>query len=60
MILDLDPNQNSPEETARLIADGLDKTFVNRTGGGLTEDVEYVERGGRILIPRLVEDTNLQ
>ena len=58
--LDLDPNQNSPEQTARLIADVLDKTFVNRTGGELTKDVEYVERGGRILIPRLVEDTNLQ
>ena len=58
--LDLDPNQNSPQETARLIADVLDKTFVNRTGGELTKDVEYVERGARILIPRLVEDTNLQ
>ena len=58
--LDLDPNQNSQEETARLIVDVLDKTFVNRTGGELTKDVEYVERGGRILIPRLVEDTNLQ
>ena len=58
--LDLDGYSSLPQEASRLIAETLDKAFVQRTEGELSKDVEYAERGGRLVVPRLVEDTPLQ
>ena len=57
--LDLD-GYSSPQEASRLIAETLDKAFMQRAEGKLSKDVEYAERGGRLVVPRLVEDTPLQ
>ena len=58
--MDLDGRPRAPRDTARFITDVVDKAFVDRVAGELTKDVEYVERGGRMLIPRLMEDAQLQ
>ena len=57
--LDLD-GHSSPQKASRLIAESLDKAFVQRAEGKLSKDVEYAERGGRLVVPRLVENTPLQ
>ena len=58
--LDIDPHQPNPETTGSLIVNVLDKSFVATAGQPLTSDVEVVEREGRLLVPRLVEDSQLQ
>lgn len=58
--LDLDGHSSLPEEASRLIAETLDMAFVRRAEVELSKDVEYAERGGRLVVPRLVEDTSLQ
>lgn len=58
--LDLDAYSSSPQEASRLIAETLGKAFVQRAKGELSKDVEYAERGGNLVVPRLVEDTSLQ
>lgn len=58
--LDLDGQSSSPQKASRLIAETLDKAFVQRAESELSKDVEYAERGGRLVVPRLVEDTPLQ
>ena len=58
--LDLEGHSSLPEEASKLIAETLDKAFVERVEGDLSKDVEYAERGGRLVVPRLVEDTPLQ
>ena len=58
--LDLDGHSSSPQEASRLIAETLDKAFVQRWEGELSKDVEYAGREGRLVVPRLVEDTPLQ
>ena len=58
--LDLDAYSSSPQEASGIIAETLDKAFVQRAEGELSKDVEYAERGGHLVVPRLVEDTPLQ
>ena len=58
--LDIDRNQPSLERTGKVIIDVLDKSFVAAAGETLTSDVELVERDGRLLVPRLVENSALQ
>ena len=58
--LDIDPHQPNPETTGSLIVNVLHKSFVAIAGQPLTSDVELVEREGRLLVPRLVEDSQLQ
>ena len=57
--LDLDPRTLfSPEPTARAIVDVFKRNFtVNGQGKNL--DVEYSQRNGIIMIPRIVEDKTL-
>lgn len=57
--LDLDPNESSPEQTTNTILEVLDKSFTSNTKQS-TDDVEFAVRGGRLLVPRLVEDHDLQ
>ena len=58
--LDLDAYSSSPQEASRFIVETVDKAFVQRAEGELSRDVEYAERGGHLVVPRLVEDTPLQ
>lgn len=57
--LDLDPCQKSAEDTARIILDVLHASF-NPRAEEPSREFEYAERGGRIYIPRLVQDRKLQ
>lgn len=57
--LDLDPCQKSAEDTPRIIMNTLRASFSTRVQEQ-SRDSEYAERDGRIYIPRLVEDQNLQ
>lgn len=58
--LDIDPSQSTPAKTGNVIIDVLDKSFIAATGMPMPSDVEFVEREGRLLLPRLVEDSKLQ
>lgn len=57
--LDLDPNEPSPEQTTNTILEVLDKSFTSNTKQS-TDDFEFAVRGGRLLVPRLMEDHDLQ
>lgn len=57
--LDLDPNESSPEQTTNTILEVLNKSFTSNTKQS-TDDVEFAVRGGRFLVPCLMEDHDLQ
>ena len=57
--LDLDPCQKSAEDTARVILGVLLASFATQAEEP-SRDFEYAERGGRLYVPRIVEDQSLQ
>ena len=57
--LDLDPQQKSAEDTAKIVLKILHASLITRAEAP-SREFEYVERGGRVYIPRLVEDQSLQ
>ena len=56
--LDIDSHQKSPEDTINTIAKVFNSAFA-RPGDDRPDDLEYVERGGRVYIPRVVRDDKL-
>lgn len=58
--LDIDSYDVNPEKTGKAIIDLLDKSFTAAAGMSVPFEVEFIERGGRLLLPRLVEDSTLQ
>ena len=58
--LDVDPQPSSPEDTARTIISVLDKAFDSNESEETIKDKEYVQRGGQLYVPRVVEDDSLK
>lgn len=56
--LDIDSHQESPQHTINVIANVFNSAFT-RSLGDFPDDLEYVERGGRVYIPRLLRDGKL-
>ncbi|KAI4269144.1 MAG: hypothetical protein L6R38_007574 [Xanthoria sp. 2 TBL-2021] len=58
---DMNPKHASPEETVDLLLALLKRSFGNTLKSKTNvEDMEFAERSGRIYVPRIVEDANLQ
>lgn len=58
--IDIDPAQTSFDRTARSILSILDKVFRFCAAQTPSMDMEFVERDGRVYVPRVVEDYQLQ
>ncbi|KAL9626997.1 MAG: hypothetical protein Q9204_006884, partial [Flavoplaca sp. TL-2023a] len=58
---DMDPKDSSPEKTAHLLTAILERSFTNAASSSPNlADMEFSERGGKIYVPRVVEDPSLQ
>ncbi|KAL8844220.1 MAG: hypothetical protein Q9176_001395 [Flavoplaca citrina] len=58
---DMDPKDASPEKTVHLLIAILEMSFTNAASSSSNlEDMEFSERGGKIYVPRVVEDPSLQ
>ena len=60
VVLDIDPNQHDFEQTGSTILEVLDRSFVSMAERAIDKDFEFVEREGRLLVPRIVEGVYLQ
>lgn len=56
--LDIDSHQGSPEDTINVIANVFNSALT-RSKDNFPDDLEYVERDGRVYIPRVVRDDKL-